>query len=454
MKVLLFGTGEYYNRYKIWFTDEEVIALIDNSEQKQGTYIDGKRVIAPKDVISLDYDALFILSFYVIQMKQQLIELGVQPEKIYHFYDIHDVIFNKSIRKEVKSYGTSLESVEDKGILLMNTDLTLGGPALALYHAAKIMMKSGRRVTYASPIDGPLRQTLQKDSIPVIIDPNLLVETMDECDWIQGCSKVICNTINYHVFLSKRDTSIPVVWWLHDSPFFYDSVNCKALQAISLENLEIWAVGPVAANAIKKYRPDFNVQDQLYGVEDSYRKHEKPDNDETHFVTIGYVEERKGQDVLIDAITKLDPAIREHARFSFIGNHSSLFASEIMRKSAYMKEVEFLGLVNRDRINEILDECDMLICPSREDPMPTVCAEAMMHEVPCIMSDAIGTVKYISDGEDGMLFHCGDTEELADKISWAIQNKDKLRVIGHRARKVFERTFDMETFEENLLQKV
>lgn len=455
MKVLLFGTGEYYNRYKIWFADEEVIALIDNSEQKQGTYIDGKKVVSPNRAVLMDYDAIFIMSFYISAMKRQLIELGVLPEKIYHFYDIHDLIFDNSIKKEVKIYGTSLEESGNKGILLINCDLTLGGPALALYNAAKVLIRSGLKVTYASQIDGPLREILEREGIPVIVDSNLMVETMNECEWIQGYSKIVCNTINYHVFLSERDTSIPVVWWLHDSLFFYDSVNQRAIQSISTENMDVWAVGPVAERAIKMFRPDFNVKDQLYGVEDKYiGTREKQNDGVVHFVTIGYVEERKGQDILIEAIKKLSPTIRKRAKFSFVGNNTSMLAERIMREASSIEEVEFLGLVSRDKINQILDKCDMLICPSREDPMPTVCAESMMHEVPCLMSDAIGTIKYISNGVDGIVFSNENVDQLAEKITWVVNNRDELKQIGKKARKVFEREFDMHAFETNLLGKM
>ena len=41
MKILIFGTGDYYERYKKWLVQEELLALIDNSQQKQGTEIDG-----------------------------------------------------------------------------------------------------------------------------------------------------------------------------------------------------------------------------------------------------------------------------------------------------------------------------------------------------------------------------------------------------------------------------
>ena len=85
MKILLFGTGDYYNRCKKWFENQEVLALLDNSEQKQYTMIDGLKVLPPAEGVVLKYDIIVILSFYVEQMKRQLISLGVKPEKIYHF---------------------------------------------------------------------------------------------------------------------------------------------------------------------------------------------------------------------------------------------------------------------------------------------------------------------------------------------------------------------------------
>ena len=54
MKFLLFGTGDYYNRYRIWFDSKDIAALIDNAEEKQGQYVDGIRVISPEDVSDMN----------------------------------------------------------------------------------------------------------------------------------------------------------------------------------------------------------------------------------------------------------------------------------------------------------------------------------------------------------------------------------------------------------------
>lgn len=49
MKFLIFGTGDYYNRYKKWFAHEDVVALLDNSQQKQYTFMDKTKILPPKE---------------------------------------------------------------------------------------------------------------------------------------------------------------------------------------------------------------------------------------------------------------------------------------------------------------------------------------------------------------------------------------------------------------------
>ena len=92
MKLLVFGTGEYYGRFKKWLTKDEVVALLDNSPEKQHTVIDGVEVLPPKEGVRKEFDAVVVMSFYIKAMKVQLMELGVPAEKIYHFYDLRRLV--------------------------------------------------------------------------------------------------------------------------------------------------------------------------------------------------------------------------------------------------------------------------------------------------------------------------------------------------------------------------
>lgn len=467
MKFLLFGTGDYYERYKKWFVGEDVLALLDNSSHKQGTRIDGIQVLAPAEGIKLPYDAVVILSFYVEEMREQLHHLGVPDSKIYHFYDLHQLLFSNERKKEVQYYGNFeaepagiKENSQRKKILLLSHDLELGGPALALYQSAKVLTGNGYSVVFASMIDGPLKGILLEKDIPVIVDANLQIATMAETEWIEGFDLLICNTINYHVFLSVRSSSKPIIWWLHDSAFFYHGVKTSVLQSINRENMTVCSVGPVPAQALHNFMPYLPVDCLIYGVEDtvlsisSIRDLFVKKETKLCFVTIGYIENRKGQDVLIEAIRLLPQEIREMVNFYLVGPNSSVMAQNIMKQVKEMPEIVITGAVDRERIDEILSCADMLICPSREDPMPTVCAEAMMHGVPCLVSDVTGTADYIEDGISGFVFPSENVQSLSEKIIWCVKNSVDLCKIGENARKVYDNNFSTNVFERKLLQIV
>ncbi len=459
MRYLLFGTGEYYNRYKHWFDPANVAALLDNAKDRQGTLIDGIRVMSPQDGIGLKFDVIVILSFYVAQMKAQLMELGIAEDRIYHFFDLHRLWGGKVARRPVQYYGAA-ESIIFKAaylqgkekILLLSHDLTLGGPALALYNAAKVLRDHGYEVVFASMLDGTLRPHLLEDGFPVIVDENLQIETMNEAAWTHYFDLLICNTISYYVFLSERKRDIPVLWWLHDSEFFYDGVDKELLRKIDFHNMDILSVGSVPAKAIRKFIPQLTINELLYCVDDTVGTPDKKvrDNTTVRFATIGYIENRKGQDILIAAIRRLPKTLLERCEFCLVGQNTSVMARQIMEETEDIPQIVITGTVGREEIDAMLEQTDMLICPSREDPMPTVAAEAMMHSVPCIMSSAAGTVDYIRDGESGLVFESENVDELVQAIAWSVCNREKLAGMGRYARAVYEQFFSRQAFTEHL----
>lgn len=462
MKYLLFGTGDYYERYKKWFASDEVVALLDNSELKQGTYIDGIQVLSPAQGVVLNYDAIIILSFYVKAMKQQLVELGVEKERIYHFYNLHSLLKEKGeiVKRPIKYYGDAKAIVnkmqgQNKKILLLSQELTLGGPSIALFHAAKTLKAQGYEVVYASMIDGVLKDKLLKNDISVIVDENMQIATMKEIEWVKSFSLIICNTLNFHVFLSERDSNIPIVWWLHDARFFYDGVNPEVMKKINPDNMKMVSVGPIPRKAIEEFLPDMPCEELLYGVADVEKKQECKSKDEKiRFITIGFLEDIKGQDLLVQAVEMLPETIRRCTEFYIVGHNKTLFGEKVQKESAKFQEIEFLGNVERDKIHELLDLSDVLICPSRQDSMPTVAAEAMMHSVPCIVSDVTGTAAYIHNKEDGFIIESENVEALASEIEWCVKNRNKLPYMGQKARKIYEKVFSMNAFEERLLEIV
>ena len=72
MRVVLFGTGKYYSRYKN-FVKDDIVALLDNNKKLQGTVIDKVSVHPPEDIVKLEYDLIIISSMvYIEEIRCQL----------------------------------------------------------------------------------------------------------------------------------------------------------------------------------------------------------------------------------------------------------------------------------------------------------------------------------------------------------------------------------------------
>lgn len=80
--------------------------------------------------------------------------------------------------------------------------------------------------------------------------------------------------------------------------------------------------------------------------------------------------------------------LKEEAVYAYIPNAFVKNHGDAQVNDTFKREYDVLaglnGVVdfNRKQVDEILNEADVLVSPSRQDSMPTVAAEAMMHSVP------------------------------------------------------------------------
>lgn len=459
MKIFLFGTGDFYRLYKNWFRREDILGLIDNDINKRGTLIDGYTVYLPDEAVKQPFDYIVILSVYEEEMQDQLQKLGVAKNKICIFSELHRHPELLIPERPLSLYGSDKifsEIMQDgctNAVLLMAHDLDLNGATLALFYMAQILAKNHINVLFASQSDGPLRRYLNEEKVPLVIDSNLQIKTQKQAEWTHGFGRIVCNTINYYQFLSDRDLNCKVIWWLHEPAMFYKSLDQKLLHSLSDKNLTVYGVGPIAEGAFKKYFPDFDVHCLLYGIP-GVTARRKP-HDKLRFITIGRVEERKGQKILVQALKELDRDIKKQISVNIVGFKPSIYADEVKDMAKEFGEmVRFTPTVDREHIQGLLDESDVLVCPSIVDPMPVVCNEAMQHSLPCIVSDAAGNAAYIKDDENSFVVKAGDAKNLAEKITWCVKHQDELGQIGKNAKQIYEQNFSMDVFEKNVMKIV
>lgn len=456
MKVIIFGVGKYYQNRKYKLLDNvEIVAFIDNNSSLWGTIIDGVKVISPEKTKSIVYDRIILMSVKAYEMGCQLINMGIEKEKIFSF----DEFLCGLERGKLKVYfDGKIEHniVTKKKILIISTTLGYNGGTLAAVYFAKAIKNRGYQVCIAAP-DGNMEfiKEMVDSGIKIIIYKNIIYFRDDELFWVNDFDIVVINTLQMMRCAYKIKKIKKTLWWLHESLVVYKNILDQNLdiKQKDFRNIDIYAVSELAKNNFNRYYPDTKVGILTYGIPDvakndviNYSK------DKLVFAIIGGVSKIKGHDILLSAMQRFTKEERTMSEIWIIGAYQkeSEYFKELQNMLQENTDVKFLGELDRKEIDTIYSNIDVVLNPSRQDSCPIVIAEGLMHSKICVTTNATGMAHYIEDERNGFVCTAEDSHSLYQKISWIISHKNELDDIRKNARATYEKYFTMERFGENL----
>lgn len=160
-----------------------------------------------------------------------------------------------------------------------------------------------------------------------------------------------------------------------------------------------------------------------------------------HFLIVARLLRRKGYLELINAIKIL----KENCS-AFICNIAGDGADAKLIKLYAKNEgvqsyIKFLG--TRDDIPDLLQEAHCFIFPSHYEGQGGALVEAMLAGKPIVLSDIPVFREQIEEGNTGEFFPLRNSEELAKKMHWMMENYEEAKQLGLNARKVAEERFDI-----------
>lgn len=173
----------------------------------------------------------------------------------------------------------------------------------------------------------------------------------------------------------------------------------------------------------------------------------------TNFALIGRIKpSHKGQNLLIESISKLNKKILESAHFYFVG--STVTGQEYM-----LDEVKkYIHSLNLDKVITIIPfveniqlvykNIDVVIVPSVfDDPFPTTVLEGMFFSKPVIGTNVGGIPEMIENNKTGFVTKRDCASELSEKIIFFVKNKHKIVEYGKNGRARFLANFSKESFD-------
>ncbi len=86
-------------------------------------------------------------------------------------------------------------------------------------------------------------------------------------------------------------------------------------------------------------------------------------------------------------------------------------------------------------VTQVMPTFDLFVFPTRFDYSPFAVIEAMAAGLPVIASNVGSIPEMVEDGVTGFLIEPDNAEQLIDRISWAVNNRHRLREMGEDARR-------------------
>lgn len=241
--------------------------------------------------------------------------------------------------------------------------------------------------------------------------------------------------------VAAKKNATPYVWHLRE--FMEEDHNQEIWNKKKGYNLMNQANAIIAiSDSIKlKYDRIFNPKKivKIYNgidVDRFYSNNHKIFTNKMCVITIlGTISNSKGQKQAILACEELIKAQFTRFKLRIVGQGSKTDIDELMKivnDKKLNNYVEFVGF-SRDT-NQILKNSDIVLMCSTAEAFGRVTVEACVAGALVIGADSGGTTELLNNGEYGLIYKYGDINDLSEKILYAINNVDKMRLLATKGQ--------------------
>ncbi len=371
-------------------------------------------------------------------------------------------------------------------ILFLDQSGKIGGAELSLTDVAKPYRESCLVGLLA---DGPFRNLLQQQQIPVKVLATQPIQVSKESSFIQSIgsiqslvpiiAEIVRLAREYDLIYANTQKALvvgalasflghrPLIYHLRDilSPEHFSSTNRRI--AVTLANR---FASLVIANS-KATRAAFveaggraDIIEVVYNGFDPnvYQSHESNVSQlrqqlglEGRFV-VGHFSRLapwKGQHILIEALSRCP----EDVTAILVGD--ALFGEQDYVQHLH-EQVAALGLENqvkflgfRSDIPQLMSVCDLVAHTSTSpEPFGRVIVEAMLCERPVVAAEAGGAIELVEPGITGFLVPPGEPQQLADIINTCRNQPEKAKAIAHQGQSQASQRFNLQTINQQIAQ--
>ena len=172
--------------------------------------------------------------------------------------------------------------------------------------------------------------------------------------------------------------------------------------------------------------------------------------DANRIVFVGRLTTEKQIDVVLRAITKLDPAL--DVTFDIVGKGDQQRNLERLTAELGLEDrVTFHGRTSDDELRGYLSRASVFAIASIAELQSIATMEAMASGLPIVAANAVALPHLVHDGENGYLFEPGNADDLAAKLTTVLTQTPQERLRMQQASldgvKIHDMQRTLSTFE-------
>ena len=185
-------------------------------------------------------------------------------------------------------------------------------------------------------------------------------------------------------------------------------------------------------------------------------KNKAKKNEITDILFLSNLIESKGVLILLEALKLLkDEGVQFHC--NIVGGEGNISSKQLIKKISDLNLDEYVIFQGKKYNNEkydILKSSDIFVFPTfyPNECFPLVLLEAMQFNLPIISTNEGGIADIVKNNKTGLIVEKENSQQLSEKIKWLIDNPQKAKSMGEKARYYFLKNYTLEVFEKRLIK--
>ncbi len=160
----------------------------------------------------------------------------------------------------------------------------------------------------------------------------------------------------------------------------------------------------------------------------------------------------KGHDQLMDAAPEIVKRVPD-VRFFLVGDGILLeHLQKRARDYGILENFVFAGLIDRERIPEMISAMDVVVHTSLREGLARVLPQALAMGKPCVSFDIDGAPEVVINDKTGYLVEAYDNKRLAESISRLLKDANLRAQMGENGRRHVDPMFRAETMVKEIAE--